>query len=82
MLQTLTLTRLTPREGTALVERLAGRDSLPEGITAEILERSDGIPLFVEELTKTVLEADASEYGQAKAVSSAPRPALAVPCNP
>jgi class 3 adenylate cyclase len=74
---TLTLTRLTSREGTALVERLAGRDSLPEGITAEILERSDGIPLFVEELTKTVLEADASEYGQAKAVSSAPRPALA-----
>jgi class 3 adenylate cyclase/predicted ATPase len=78
---TLTLTRLTPREGTALVERLAGRDSLPEGITAEILERSDGIPLFVEELTKTVLEADASEYGQAKAVSSAPRPALAVPAT-
>jgi predicted ATPase len=78
---TLTLTRLTRREGTALVEQLAGKNALPEGITAEIVESTDGIPLFVEELTKAVLEADVREDGETKTVSNEPRPVLAVPAT-
>ena len=38
---------------------MASDSPLPEDITAEIVERTDGIPLFVEELTKAVLEAGA-----------------------
>jgi predicted ATPase len=52
----LTLSRLGRREGAALVERVAGNNALSNEITAEIAERTDGIPLFVEELTKAVLD--------------------------
>jgi class 3 adenylate cyclase/predicted ATPase len=77
---TVSLTRLGPREGTALVERVAGDKALPDAIIAEIVERTDGIPLFVEELTKTILEAGGD--GDAKrAVAAAPLSALAVPAS-
>jgi class 3 adenylate cyclase len=52
----LTLSRLGRREGAALVERVAGNNALSNEIKAEIAERTDGIPLFVEELTKAVLD--------------------------
>jgi class 3 adenylate cyclase/tetratricopeptide (TPR) repeat protein/energy-coupling factor transporter ATP-binding protein EcfA2 len=54
----LALNRLDEREGVALVERLAGDAGLPRTIVDEIVQRADGVPLFVEELTKAVLEAD------------------------
>jgi len=50
------LNRLGQRDGVALVERVAGDASLSGEIVAEIVERADGVPLFVEELTKAVLE--------------------------
>jgi len=50
------LSRLGGRDGAALVERLAGNAGLPREIVEEIVERADGVPLFVEELTKAVLE--------------------------
>jgi class 3 adenylate cyclase/predicted ATPase len=53
---TLTLSRLGRREGVALVERVAGNNVLSNEIVAEIVERTDGIPLYVEELTKAVLD--------------------------
>src|SRR5262249_39790038 len=43
-------------EGAALVARVAGNNLLSNEIMAEIVERTDGIPLFVEELTKAVLD--------------------------
>lgn len=52
----LALSRLDRREGTALVERLTGGKSLPPDVAARIVDRTDGVPLFVEELTVTVLE--------------------------
>jgi class 3 adenylate cyclase/predicted ATPase len=55
---TLVLTRLARREGASLVRRVAGAD-LPEALVEEIVERTDGVPLFVEELTKAVLEVGA-----------------------
>jgi tetratricopeptide (TPR) repeat protein len=52
----LTLNRLGRREGAALVESITGNRALPSAIVNEIVERTDGVPLFVEELTKAVLE--------------------------
>jgi class 3 adenylate cyclase len=52
------LDRLSRRDRMAMVERLAGDRSLPESVRAEIVAKTDGIPLFVEELTKAVLEGD------------------------
>ena len=52
----LTLSRLGQRETTALVGRVAGGKTLPAEILDRVIERTDGIPLFIEELTKTLLE--------------------------
>jgi class 3 adenylate cyclase/tetratricopeptide (TPR) repeat protein len=53
---TIPLTRLGRRDGAALVERVTGGKTLPKEVMDEILVRTDGVPLFIEELTKTVLE--------------------------
>src|SRR5262249_26391664 len=50
------LARLGRREGAMLVERSAGGKALPAEILEQILARTDGVPLFLEELTKTVIE--------------------------
>jgi len=50
------LNRLGGDDGATLVERLAGNAALSREIVDEIVERADGVPLFVEELTKAVLE--------------------------
>ena len=76
----LTINRLSPREVTALIEQVAGNRSLPANIRQDIVERADGIPLFVEEMTKAVLEVE-GEGGTERAVPSIPLPALAVPAS-
>src|SRR5262249_37268422 len=53
---TLPLTRLNRRVGSAIIKRIAAGKTLPEEVMNQILARTDGVPLFVEELTKTVLE--------------------------
>ena len=52
----LALSRLGRREGAALVERVVRDKPLPDEVAAQIVAKTDGVPLFVEELTKTVLE--------------------------
>jgi predicted ATPase len=52
----LALNRLDRRDRTDLVERIAGGKPLPNEVVAQIADRTDGVPLFVEELTKSVLE--------------------------
>ena len=52
----LTLNRLGVRQATAIVNRVAGGKALPAEVLDQILARTDGVPLFVEELTKAVLE--------------------------
>ncbi|MPR12770.1 AAA family ATPase, partial [Microvirga tunisiensis] len=79
---TVTLNRLDGRDGAALVKRVAGsKSALPGDIVDEIVERADGVPLFVEELTKAVLEADAHDNGAIGTLSAAPLPALAIPAT-
>jgi class 3 adenylate cyclase/predicted ATPase len=52
----LALNRLDQCDLTALVEQIAGGKGLPKDVVAQIADRADGVPLFVEELTKSVLE--------------------------
>jgi class 3 adenylate cyclase/predicted ATPase len=73
----LTLNRLGERETAAIIARLVGNKGLPADVMAEIVERTDGIPLFVEEMTKAVLEEGAARH----TVSAVPSPALAVPAS-
>jgi predicted ATPase len=76
----LTLNRLGEREAAAIVAGLAGNRALPAGVLAEIVERTDGIPLFVEEMTKAVLEAE-SEGAAWRTVAAVPSSAPAVPAS-
>jgi class 3 adenylate cyclase/predicted ATPase len=57
------LNRLDQRDRTTLVEQIAGGRTLPDEVVGQIAERTDGVPLFVEELTKTVLESGADTLG-------------------
>jgi class 3 adenylate cyclase/predicted ATPase len=52
----LTLNRLDRRDCSALVARIVGGNALPDEVVDEIADRTDGVPLFIEELTKSVLE--------------------------
>jgi class 3 adenylate cyclase/predicted ATPase len=76
----LTLNRLGEREAAAIIARLVGSKALPADVMAEIVERTDGIPLFVEEMTKAVLEAE-SEGAARRTIAAVPSPALAVPAS-
>ncbi len=73
---TLTLTRLDRRDTAAMVANVAGSVALPAEVMEEIAERTDGVPLFVEELTKAVLEA-----GPPGGLSLVPHSALPVPAT-
>jgi class 3 adenylate cyclase/predicted ATPase len=74
----LNINRLGQRETAALIDRVAGDKSLPENIRQEIIERTDGVPLFAEEMTRAVLEAESEARKTAAAIPSS---ALAVPAS-
>jgi predicted ATPase len=76
----LALNRLGHREVNALIERVVGDKLLPANIRQDIIERTDGIPLFVEEMTKAVLEAG-SEPEAMQIAAAVPSSALAVPAS-
>ena len=76
----LTINRLAEREIGAMIDRVTGNKPLPASIRQDIIERTDGIPLFVEEMTKAVLEAE-SEGTPERTVAAIPSPALAVPAS-
>src|SRR5215831_4237463 len=75
-----TINRLTQRDVGAMIDRVVGNKLLPANIRHDIIERSDGIPLFVEEMTKAALEAE-SESAARRTVAAVPPPALAVPAS-
>jgi hypothetical protein len=49
---------LTRREADAMIDGIVGNKQLPANIRQDIIERTDGIPLFVEEMAMAVLEAE------------------------
>jgi predicted ATPase len=75
----LTLSRLDRGAGVAMVEGIAGNAPLSSELAGEILERADGVPLFVEELTKAVLEAGGGSEGIERTLVGAISPSAGVP---
>jgi predicted ATPase len=76
----LTINRLGEREIVVMVERVIGNKLLPAGVLQDIIERTDGIPLFIEEMTKAVLEAETEGDAQ-QTTAAVPSSALAVPAS-
>ena len=76
---TVTMGRLGRRQGAALVARVTGDKPLPREVVEQILARTDGVPLFVEELTKAVLESDLLADAGDRYELSGPLPPLAIP---
>jgi len=76
----LALHRLAPCDIDFLIERIVGGRSLPAGIRQDIIERTDGIPLFAEEITKAVLDAEGEGNAQ-RTGAGGPTPVAAVPAS-
>jgi predicted ATPase len=76
----LTLNRLGEHEIAAMIDGVTGNKRLPESVRHDIIERTDGIPLFVEEITKAVLEAE-NEGATERTVAAIPSPSVAVPAS-
>src|SRR6516164_5923872 len=76
----LTINRLAQREAGTIIDHLVGSHVLPASIRQDIIDRTDGIPLFVEEMTKAVLEAE-SEDAVERIAAAVPFPAFAVPAS-
>jgi class 3 adenylate cyclase/tetratricopeptide (TPR) repeat protein len=75
------LNRLERRDRTALVEQVAGDKALPDEIIAQIAARTDGVPLFVEELTKSVLESGLLREETDRWVLDCALPQFAIPTS-
>jgi class 3 adenylate cyclase len=75
----LSLNRLGERETRAIIDRVNGNKRLPDSVRQDIIERTDGIPLFVEEMTKAALEAESE--GDARKAAAVPSSAMAVPAS-
>jgi len=73
------LARLGRREGATLVERSAGGKALPAEILEQILARTDGVPLFLEELTKTIIESGLLREEDGHYALDGALPPLAIP---
>ena len=75
----LSLGRLEQEDGTAIIERVAGGRKLPSEIADRILANTEGVPLFVEELTRTVLDSGLLVEADDRYLSRGPLPSLAIP---
>ncbi|KRR25827.1 hypothetical protein CQ14_28615 [Bradyrhizobium lablabi] len=76
---TIPLTRLDRRDGAALVLRVTGGKTLPEEVMKHILAHTDGVPLFIEELTKMVIEGGLLRERDHEYVLDGPLPSFAIP---
>ena len=77
----LTLNRLGEREIAAMIDGVTDNKRLPESVRHDIIERTDGIPLFIEEITKAVLEAE-NEGATQRAVAAISTTLSSGPCKP
>jgi predicted ATPase len=75
----LTLNRLGQRQCADLIGQVAGGRVLPAAITDAIVARADGVPLFIEELTKAVLESGLLRDAEGELVADGALPPLAIP---
>jgi class 3 adenylate cyclase len=77
----LAINRFDERDGAALVQNLAGNAALSADVVAEIVARTDGVPLFVEEMTKAVLESTGQRDRIAAVLATTSLDALSVPAT-
>jgi class 3 adenylate cyclase/predicted ATPase len=77
----LTLSRLSPRQRMEMITHVTGGKALPKEIADQIVDRTDGVPLFIEELTKSVVESGIlTDAGDRYAVTGPVAP-LAIPMS-
>jgi TOMM system kinase/cyclase fusion protein len=77
----LTLARLPRQQAKVMVEQVVGNKTLPAAILEQVVARTDGVPLFVEELTKMVLESGLLQEREDRYELTGPLPALAIPAT-
>src|SRR5213594_4031885 len=77
----LTLRRLAPAEIGRLVTHVVGDKAFPPAVLQEVIRKTDGVPLFVEELTKTVLESGLLREQADHYELPGPLPPLAIPAT-
>jgi predicted ATPase/class 3 adenylate cyclase len=75
----LTLSRLSRRQGATMVARLSGGKALPPAVLDQIVAKTDGVPLFVEELTRAVLETNLLRDEGDHYALAGPLPPMAIP---
>jgi class 3 adenylate cyclase/predicted ATPase len=76
-----TLSRLTRRQAADMTGRVASGKTLPAEVIEQVVARTDGVPLFVEELTKTMLESGLLQEREERYELSGPLPPLAIPAT-
>jgi len=76
----LTINRLGRRDINAIIDRIVGNKFLSPRVREDMIERTDGIPLFIEEMTKAMLEAD-SEEDALRTAAAIPSPRLEIPAT-
>jgi class 3 adenylate cyclase/predicted ATPase len=76
----LALSRLAPGDVDLMIDHIIGNNALPASVRQDIIERTDGIPLFVEEMTKAVLETDLEDEAT-RTATLIPSSAMAVPAS-
>jgi predicted ATPase/class 3 adenylate cyclase len=74
-----TLPRLPRRQATEMMDRVAHGKALPPEVVAQVVAKTDGVPLFVEELTKMVLESGLLQEQEERYALTGPLPPLAIP---
>ena len=79
--QHLTLERLNPDSNREMVSKVAGDAQLPTELVDLIVRKTDGVPLYIEELTKTVLESDMLQRREGRYELTGPLPSLAIPTS-
>ncbi len=75
----LALHRLPPAQVRVLIEQVTGGKPLPPEVTEQVVAKTDGVPLFVEELTKMVLESGLLREAEGHYALMGPLPPLAIP---
>jgi tetratricopeptide (TPR) repeat protein len=75
----LALNRLAPRQRVEMIVGVTGGKTLPKEIADQIVDRTDGVPLFVEELTKAVVESGMLTDAGQHYTAAGPMPSLAIP---
>jgi tetratricopeptide (TPR) repeat protein len=78
---TLVVTRLNRTESGKLIRQVAGGKALPDQLLGQIQTKTDGVPLFVEELTKTVLESGGLTESPDRWLLRGPTTPLSIPAS-